>query len=219
MNRRRIATRTALVLVLLLSSMGLTSCAQSKIYAGSKKESTFFTLPNGWKKISQNALNAKEAEANNGSGTGTEVLWQEAYSLTGKITPADVFSLRGTPEPVVLGRVRVLSADEANSVSYNQLRDIIVPITTWLNDPTSAPSTFALIDDQERVERNARGIRTVFNYTGKDGVAQVIDETALVSDDRMTIYLLIIRSPADQYQKEKGVLDAIAASFTVKGKP
>ena len=69
---------TSVALLLFSASLLLASCAQSKIYAGSKAESTFFALPNGWQKISQAALNAKEAEANNNSGTGAEVLWQEA---------------------------------------------------------------------------------------------------------------------------------------------
>jgi len=216
--KRESSKRVAIAMACALLALTLGGCAQSKIYAGSKSESTFFAIPNGWKKISQKALDAKEAEANNGSGSGAEVLWQEAYSPTGKVTPANVFSLRAPQEAVAFGRVRVLTADEANSVSLNQLRDIILPVTTWLNDPTKAPQSFSLIDDQERIEFHARGIKTTFSYAGVDGIAQVIDETALVSDDRQTIYLLIIRTPADQYEKEKSVLNAIAASFTVKGK-
>lgn len=208
---------TSVALLLFSASLLLTSCTQSKIYAGSKAESTFFALPNGWQKISQAALNAKEAEANNNSGTGAEVLWQEAYSKSGTVQPADVFSLKATKEAVVFGRVRVLTPAEANSVSLNQLRDIIVPVSTWINDQSTTPSTFNLLDDQERIETNARGIRTIFSYASTDGISQVIDETALVSDDRMTMYLLFIRLPADKYESEKKVLDAIANSFTVKG--
>ena len=114
-------------------------------------------------------------------------------------------------------RVRDLNYDDMNSISYNDLRNIILPITSWLDDPTKANVDFLLLDDYERVEKIARGVRTIFTFSDRAGISETVDQTALVSDDRTRIYILLVRAPTKYYKAHAKELQAIGDSFTVRG--
>ena len=212
--------RSLSIVGLLAISVLLTSCAQpSKIYASDKKEGVYFALPQGWKKIEQLQLAAQEAKstATGAAERAASVLWQEAYSPNHRVDAKAVLSL-GTPDfPIVYVRVRSLLGDEINSVSYNSLRDLVVPLTGWVNQTVKAPK-FDIFNDEEKVEKGARGIHSVFQFTQTDGTSQTIDQTSLLSTDHATIYVLLIRCSTSCYDKQRGALEKIASSFTVRGK-
>jgi len=136
--RFRISTIAVLVFPVLL----LSSCAQpSKIYASSKSEGVYFSLPRGWTKVSQKDLSARESSStvSGAAERAASVLWQEAYSLNPKVTANEVLSLKTPDKPLVYVRVRSLLGAEINSVSYNSLRDLIVPLTGWVDGTKKAP--------------------------------------------------------------------------------
>ncbi|MEN9735335.1 MAG: hypothetical protein RL129_45 [Actinomycetota bacterium] len=206
------------VVVIAICSLVLSGCASSQMYAKDKIDGVYFTVPNGWTKISQNTLNSREAQS---KATGAAdrlslVTWQEAYSMGGDAKAADVFSLKAPKSPLVYVRVRDLSIDEVQSVSYNSLRDIIVPLTDWINKGASTKD-FQLIDDYERVEKGARGVRTIFSFIGTDGAHQTIDQTALVTQDHSKIYVLLVRAKSSDYQSSQKMLTKIGDSLTIRG--
>ena len=145
------------------------------------------------------------------------MVWQEAYSTSPDVTAEQVLNLNAPKGAVMYIRVRDLNYEEMNSISYNSLRSVIVPITSWLAEPEKANSKFVLIDDYERVEKIARGVRTIYSFADSKGVLETVDQTALVSDDRSRIYLLIIRAKTKYYDKNVDELLAIGDSFTVRG--
>jgi hypothetical protein len=145
-----------------------------------------------------------------------QVTWQEAYSKDGEAKAADVFSLSAPKSPLVYVRVRDLSVDEMQSVSYNSLRDIIVPLTSWINKG-SVGNNFTLTDDFEAVQKIARGVHTIYAFSGSDGVNQTINQTALVSNDRTKLYVLLVRAKTSDFSKDEKELTKIADSFTVLG--
>jgi hypothetical protein len=212
--------RALVILALIALPLVLTSCAQpSKIYAADKKEGVYFSLPRGWTKVSQKALNARESlsTAAGAAERAASVLWQEAYSLDSNITAADVLSLKTPQKPLVYVRVRSLLGPEINSVSYNSLRDLVVPITEWVNGTKTAPA-FDISNDEERVENGARGVHSVFHFAQSDGTNQTIDQISLLSNDHSTIYALLIRCSTNCYETNHKILESISASFTVRGK-
>lgn len=206
------------VVVLAICSLVLSGCSSSQLYAKDKIDGVYFTVPNGWTKVTQKTLNAREAES---KATGAAdrlslVTWQEAYSKGGDATAADVFSLKAPKSPLVYVRVRDLSIDEVQSVSYNSLRDIIVPLTDWINKG-QVSKDFQLIDDYERVEKGARGVRTIFSFIGTDGAHQTIDQTAMVAPDHSKIYVLLVRAKTSDYQSAQSMLTKIGDSLTIRG--
>ena len=204
----------------------LTACAPpSHIYAANKKVGSYFTVPYSWKEISQ-ALLSKQESQSTASGAAERlaaVTWQEAFYQKGKVLPADIFSLRAPNAPTAYVRVRSLNGDEMNSVSYNSLRNIFVPLTTWLNSSTNSAnspvvmSNFQLLGDEERIEKGARGIRSVFSFTGSDGIDQTFNQTALISPDHSMMYILLVRAKSADYARANKILTDISNSFTVLG--
>ena len=197
--------------------VSLSACTSSQIYAGDKKSGVYATIPKDWQSLSQLALRNYEAQAKDAASQAklALVIYESAFSPS-KISPEEVLSLKTPDKPIVYLRVRALTGDEMNAVSYNWLRDLIYPITTWLS-ASSPVNGFELIDDLENVQAGARGVESIFNVRGKDGVLETVDQSALVSTDRSTIYILLIRCPASYYENHLSQLKKISKSFTVKG--
>ncbi len=216
---QKLSKRFALGTLMAISLFGLTSCSQSQIYAADKSSGVYVAVPNGWHKISTKQLNSAEAKstAEGAAERLASVIWQEAYTTSPETIPSSIFSLEAPKGAVVYVRVRDLNYDDLNSISYNSLRNLILPITTWLKDPEKANTKFVLHDDYERVEKIARGVRTIFTFGDPSGISETVDQTALVSDDRSRIYVLLIRAPTEYYKKHGPELQAIGDSFTVRG--
>jgi hypothetical protein len=188
------------------------------MYAKDKKDGVYFTIPNGWTKISNSSLNVREAKST-ASGAADRlslVTWQEAYSLKGDATAADVFSLKSPKSPLVYVRVRDLSMAEVQSVSYNSLRDIIVPLTSWI-EKGNTTNSFVLQNDQEAVQKAARGVHTIYSFVGSDGVDQTINQAAYFSNDHSKLYVLLVRASTKDFMGSETILNKIANSFTIRG--
>ena len=213
--------RLVLGVVLVPTLLGLTGCGgASQTYATDKSDGVYFTLPQHWQKISQSALSAREAQS---TVTGAadrlaNVHWQEAYAPS-VLTAAQVFSLKANEYPTVYVRVRSLLPDEVNSFSLNSLRDIFVPLTTWLNGSSSAINALNLnlMDDSDAIQPAARGVHDTFSFIGTDGVSQTFNQTSLLSADHTMLYVLLIRAKSDYYNAHQSELEKIARSFTVRG--
>ncbi len=211
--------RSLPLLISLALAISLSACGESsKLYPASKSEGVFFSVPNTWDEISSASLNKYERETAGTEGESRQALvkWQIAYSTNSKLKVSEVFDLTAPKEPLAFARVRDLEGTEINSVSYNSLRDVIVPITSLMNgDDPSAPD-FEILADQEVVEKGARGVQTIYSFS-IDGVKQTINQTALVSNDRTTMYIFVVRCESKCYDKNEKKIDEIVGSFTVQG--
>lgn len=205
--------------ILALALVSLTSCGQStQKYGASKAEGVYFTVPVTWHEITMQTLNAVEAKST-AAGAAEKlalVKWQEAYSPDSKIGPKQTFSLAATNSPVAFVRVRDLFPDEVNAVSYNTLRDIVQPVTDWVNNPTATTPIYNIIDDHEVVQKGGRGVRTIYNFI-EAGVSETVDQTSLMSDDHSKIYVFVLRCSTACYNKNIKEISRIADSFTVRG--
>jgi len=206
---------SGLVVISILSGCG----TPSQKYAADKKEGVYFTVPYSWHQITGASINKRELQS---TATGAveraaSVLWQEAFTPSSSFGSTDVLSLKAPTSPLVYVRVRNLLPDEVGVVSYNSLRNIIVPLTTWASGTDATAPTLNVLDDREIVQKIARGVRTIYSFSAKGKASQTINQTALVSDDRSTIYVLIVRCTTDCYNKNQAVLNRISDSFTVRG--
>ena len=199
--------------------LGLTGCGESsKLYPASKSEGVFFSVPTNWKALSTASLNKYEKESTEPEGAARQALvkWQIAYTTNKKLKAAEVFNLTAPSKPLAFARVRDLESSEINSVSYNTLRDVIVPVTQIIEgDDPSAPD-FQILVDQEVVQKGARGVQTVYSFS-IDGREQTINQTSLMSNDRTTMYIFVVRCTTECYNKNKKKIEEIVSSFTVEG--
>lgn len=199
--------------------LGLTGCGESsKLYPASKSEGVFFSVPTNWKALSTASLNKYERESTEPEGAARQALvkWQIAYTTNKKLKVPEVFNLTAPSQPLVFARVRDLESSEINSVSYNSLRDVIVPVTQIIaGDDPSAPD-FQILVDQEVVQKGARGVQTVYSFS-IDDKKQTINQTSLMSNDRTTMYIFVVRCTTECYAKNKKKIEEIVSSFTVEG--
>lgn len=199
--------------------LGLTGCGESsKLYPASKSEGVFFSVPTNWKALSTASLNKYEKESTEPEGAARQALvkWQIAYTTNKKLKAAEVFNLTAPSEPLAFARVRDLESSEINSVSYNTLRDVIVPVTQIIEgDDPSAPD-FQILVDQEVVQKGARGVQTVYSFS-IDGKEQTINQTSLMANDRTKLYIFVVRCTTECYNKNKKKIEEIVSSFTVEG--
>ena len=199
--------------------LGLTGCGESsKLYPASKSEGVFFSVPTNWKALSTASLNKYEKESTEPEGAARQALvkWQIAYTTNKKLKVSEVFNLTAPSQPLVFARVRDLESSEINSVSYNTLRDVIVPVTQIIaGDDPSAPD-FQILVDQEVVQKGARGVQTVYSFS-IDDKEQTINQTSLMSNDRTTMYIFVVRCTTECYAKNKKKIEEIVSSFTVEG--
>jgi hypothetical protein len=199
--------------------LGLTGCGESsKLYPASKSEGVFFSVPTNWKALSTASLNKYEKESTEPEGAARQALvkWQIAYTTNKKLKAAEVFNLTAPSKPLAFARVRDLESSEINSVSYNTLRDVIVPVTQIIEgDDPSAPD-FQILVDQEVVQKGARGVQTVYSFS-IDGKEQTINQTSLMSNDRTKLYIFVVRCTTECYNKNEKKIEEIVSSFTVEG--
>jgi hypothetical protein len=199
--------------------LGLTGCGESsKLYPASKSEGVFFSVPTNWRALSTASLNKYEKESTEPEGAARQALvkWQIAYTTNKKLKISEVFNLTAPSQPLVFARVRDLESSEINSVSYNTLRDVIVPVTQIIaGDDPSAPD-FQILVDQEVVQKGARGVQTVYSFS-IDDKEQTINQTSLMSNDRTTMYIFVVRCTTECYAKNKKKIEEIVSSFTVEG--
>lgn len=205
---------TAAVLALVM----LSACTPSKQYAGSKDDGAFFSVPNGWTKVGASALNKEESK--NASQDDLDrlsmVTYQVGFTKSKKISPRDIFMLEPTKEPVLYARFRDLFPEERNAISLNTLRNIILPVTGYMDGTTTNDRNFELYDDQEIVEKGGRGVNLLYSFD-YNGVNETVNQVALYSNDQNKIYLFIIRCSTVCYNKNIDEIDEIVKSFTVKG--
>lgn len=202
-----------------VTALLLASCGQpTQKYGASSSEGVYFTVPISWYEISMAKLNALEAKSTAAGATEklAYVKWQVAYSPDKNVGAKQAFSLTPTSAPLAFVRVRDLFPDEVNALSYNTLRDIVQPLTQWVNNPTAATPVYNIIDDHEVIEKGGRGVRTIYNFVNA-GVSQTIDQTSLMSPDHAKIYVFVVRCTTTCYNKNIKEISRIADSFTVRG--
>ncbi len=199
--------------------LGLTGCGESsKLYPASKSEGVFFSIPTNWKALSSASLNKYEKESTEPEGAARQALvkWQIAYTTNKKLKAAEVFNLTAPTKPLAFARVRDLENSEINSVSYNTLRDVIVPVTQIIEGEDPSAPDFQILVDQEVVQKGARGVQTVYSFS-IDGKEQTINQTSLMANDRTKLYIFVVRCTTECYNKNKKKIEEIVSSFTVEG--
>ncbi len=208
------------ILSLTLSvALFVTGCGgTSQKYAASKSEGVYFTVPPSWSEISTERLTTHEARSTElGAAEKLSLVrWQLAFASAPGVSPKDIFSFVATDVPVAYARVRSLIPAEANAVSYNSLRNVIVPLTEWVSNPTKSTPVFSIIDDYEVIGKGARGVRTIYSFTD-GGKSQTVDQTSMVSNDRQKMYIFVIRCSTECYNKNYVLMTKISDSFTVRG--
>jgi hypothetical protein len=206
----------ALLLVAALTTIGLSACgAQQYTYVADSAAGTYYKVPFSWHQISQKDLNAA-LQAAGGSGAG---IWSSAFDA-GTAPSANHFLASDVKQPFVFAEVGTLSPTVSNELSYNMLRDFMLPVTSSTRQ-ADAQSGFPLTnfkqlrDQTVTGKQGVHGVRETFQYTFPNGIADTFDESVLTNADQTVVYFLMVHCTNACYSQNHDKIDIVMTSFTV----
>ena len=212
MGLRHLFSVAALIIVGLL----VTGCvAPQYTYVTDSADSAYFKVPPSWGQVNQNKLQNAEGQA---SQEGT-YLWSRAYDDTAKPSINNVFS--SSDHPVAYASVLGLSAAQRNDVSFNSMRDLLLPVTSTARSAAAANhetlSGFASLADQVITDsHNDRGIREIFDYD-LGASLETFDLTVLTNSTTTKLYFLLVHCSAKCFADDYNQIATVTGSFAVGG--
>jgi hypothetical protein len=210
---RRLCRGAALVIV----GLSVAGClAPQYTYVADTADNAYFKVPPSWHQVSQSAL--EEVQNATPSGQGT-YLWSRAYDASPDPSVEHVFSTSN--QPVAYASVLSLSAAQRNDVSFDSMRDLLLPVTAQARSAASAahqglPGFQSLSDQVITDNNNDRGIREIFDYTL--GVTpETFDLTVMTNSATTKIYFLLVHCTATCFANNYNQIATVVGSFTVGG--
>lgn len=197
-----------------------TGCAAPQFtYVSDTSAYTYFKVPFGWHKISDVSLAAQFKTPGSilGQARGT---WDVAYD--GDPAPAAVhlFSPAAT-QPFAFAFVAPLSATASNALSYNGLRDVLLPVTSTARSQ-AAQSKFPLTgfkllrDTVLQPGGGVHGVWDTYDYTYPGNITDTFDQVALTNSNSTQLYVLMVHCMAACYSQNLSQFNTIMSSFTVR---
>ncbi|MCW2930650.1 MAG: hypothetical protein JWM19_1612 [Actinomycetia bacterium] len=206
----------ALLVATGLAMAGLSGCgAPAYTYVADSANSTYYKVPTGWHALSQASLD-HVLTSGGGSVSG---IWVSGFDA-GKSPSAGNFLSFGLNEPFVFSEVIPLSQQAVNGLSYDGLRDFMLPVSStgrqaYASSGNTLLSGFTQVrDDTVTAANGVHGVRETFEYT-YNGVSDTFDEVALTNADQTVVYFLMLHCTDACYSANEANINTIMSSFTV----
>lgn len=206
----------AFLLLGVLATVALSACgAPSYTYVADSAAKTYYKVPNGWRQISQQDLSAA-LKAEGGSTAG---VWSTAFDANAAPS-GNNFLAPSIAQPFVFSEVGTVSSTVSNELSYNMLRDFMLPVTSTSRQQDQA-SGFPLTDFKQlrdqtiNAQQGVHGVRETFQYTFPGGVVDTFDEDVLTNADQTQVYFLMVHCTDTCYSHNQNNINTVMTSFTV----
>jgi len=204
----------------LLVAIIATGCAAPQFtYVSDISANAYFKVPFGWHKISDVDLAAqfKNPGSALGQAAGT---WDVAYDAANAPAAVHLFSPNAY-QPFAFAFVTPLSPTATNAMSYNGLRDVLLPVTSAARSQAargSFPLThFKLLRDTVLTPgHGVHGVRDTYDYTYPGGITDTFDQVALTNGNSSQLYVLMVHCITTCYSHNHDQFDTIMSSFTVR---
>jgi hypothetical protein len=199
-----------------LATVGLSACgAPSYTYVADSSAKAYYKVPTQWHQISQKDL-AAALKAAGGSADG---IWSTAFDA-GTAPSGSNFLAPSINKPFAFAEVGTLSSTVSNEISYNVLRDFMLPVTSDARTQDAASgfplTNFKQLRDQTiTAQQGVHGVRETFQYTFPGGVVDTFDEDVLTNADQTVVYFLMVHCTATCYSQAQNNIDTVMSSFTV----
>ncbi len=201
---------------LILLGVTVAGCgAPQYTYVANSNQSTYFKVPYSWHKISDSSLSSA---LKTGGGSGAP--WMVAYEAGHKPTASDFYSF-DTTQPFVFSEVGNLSSSQSADLSYDSLRDFLLPVTstarTNLAQENLPLSDFKQIRDQVlTLAQGVHGVRETFDYTYSGKISDTFDEVVLTNADQTVVYVLVLHCTTSCYSSDQTEINDVMSSFTIR---
>ena len=194
--------------------IGLSACAAPAYsYVADGSAGTYYKVPSQWHQLSQKNLDAAlTAEGLSGNG-----IWSTAFDGAGTPSGSD-FLAPDLAQPFAFAEVGTLSPTATNEVSYNILRDFMLPVSsTARSAQTGYPLTGfrSLRDQMISAKQGVHGVRETFQYTFPTGEADTFDEDVLTNADQTVVYFLLVHCTDSCYEQNQNAINTVMTSFTI----
>jgi hypothetical protein len=205
-----------LLIVSVLATAGLSGCGTpAYTYVADDSAGTYYKVPVQWHQISQQQINAL-LQSEGGSSAG---IWSTAFDA-GSGPNANHILAGDLSQPFAFAEVLTLNPTASNELSYNMLRDFILPVTSTTRS-TEAQEGFPLTDFKQLADQTVtgkqgvHGVRETFQYTFPGGAANTFDEDVLTNADQTQVYLLMVHCTSTCYTQNQNAINTVMTSFTV----
>jgi hypothetical protein len=214
---RNVLRATALAIV---AGLSLVACGSGPYtYVVDSGDQAYFKVPTSWKQVNEGRLDEIEDAELQSQGIGGSYSWSRAYEEYR--SPSAELVYASSPEPVVLASVLDMSATERNSLSFNNMRDLLLPVTAEARKAASAahaelPGFHSIGNEVISDSGGIRGISEIFEYDVGTST-EVFDQTVLTNSATTKLYLLLVHCTLSCFASHKDQIAAVVQSFTVKG--
>jgi hypothetical protein len=199
-----------------LATVGLSGCsAPAYQYVADSSAGAYYKVPTQWHSISQQQIDASlQSEGESAAG-----LWLTEYDA-GTGPNANHVLAGNLAQPFAFAEVLTLNSTASNELSYNMLRDFMLPVTSdtrSTEDQEGFPLTDfkQLLDQTITGKQGVHGVREIFQYTFPGGAANTFDEDVLTNADQTEVYLLMVHCTATCYTQNQNAINTVMTSFTV----
>ena len=201
---------------------GLAACAAPAYnYAADDADQAYFKVPSAWPEVGPQTMSVFQLSLGTtlvGTGSGT-FAWTRAYDATPH--PSASLLLVGSPTPVVYASVHDLATDLRNALSFNQMRDLVFPVTAAARKQAAASginlSGFTLFGSSTITTNDGvRGINEVYGFL-LGGKPVVFDQTVLTNSSTTKLYLLLVQCDEKCFSSNVAQIKTVVQSFTVRG--
>ena len=204
--------RVALLIIVGLTVAGCLS--PDYTYVADSSDNAYFKVPPSWHEVSPASLQRVEGTSSQGT-----YLWSRAYDDSASPSVKDVFS--SSSKPVAYASVLGLSATQASDVSFNSMRDLLLPVTATARSAASAAhvgfSGFQLLSDQMIKDgHHDRGIREIFDYN-LGTIPETFDLTVMTNSDTTKLFFLLVHCQTAIFAANYPQIAKVVGSFTVGG--
>jgi len=181
-------------------------------YVANRREGVFFKVPDEWRVFETDELLDAEAAAGR---------WVRGFDAAAVPDPDRVFVVQSTT-PRGFAEVRALSASERQRVSLTTLRatgfgatEEGEPIDPLLYAEQN-PDELRILDYEELVLDDARGVRLRIRATDRDGTVVILDQRVLVDDATSTRFLFTIGCTDECWEAHGDQMEEVLESWTLQ---
>ena len=200
----------------ILATVGLSGCGSPAFtYVADGAAGTYYKVPVQWHPISQQQIDDL-LQAEGGSSAG---IWSTAFDA-GSGPNANHVLAGNLSQPFAFAEVLALNSTASNELSYNMLRDFMLPVTSSTRS-TESQEGFPLTDFKQLLDQTVtgkqgvHGVREIFQYTFPGGAANTFDEDVLTNADQTVVYLLMVHCTNTCYTQNQNAINTVMTSFTV----
>lgn len=215
-SRRGLVGGLALLVTTGLGMAGLSGCgAPAYTYVADSAAKTYYKVPNGWHSVSQSALSSVLT----GGQPSNPNIWLAGFDADQRPS-ADRASSFAVSKPFAFSVVLQLSADASASLSYNTMRDFLLPVTAQQRQSLAAAGSSSLSgfkqlrDDTITSRGGVHGVRETFQYTYQ-GVTDTWDEDVMTNANQNVLYFLMVHCTNSCYSQNQADINTVMSSFTV----